>query len=288
MHQWTKIIGSANDDKGMRIAIDSNGYLYITGETKGTFNGGRSSIGDYDIFITKYSNDGNHQWTKIFGSNTEDWARGLAIDNEDNICVTGRTLGVFNGENNIGSEDIFIVKYAGNGDHQWTKVIGSTNVESGRGIAIDSNNNIYITGVTMGSLNGQNNNGGKDIFIIKYSSNGIHQWTKLIGSSLDDWGYAIKILDDSIFITGYTTGSFLSGDNNNGEEDVFIMKYTTDGIHHWTRIFGSVGNECGHGIMIDSTTRLYIIGRTDDSFNNGGTNNGLDDIFITKLFILTE
>ncbi len=47
------------------------------------------------------------------------------------------------------------------------KTLGTNEDDYGRGIAIDNNDSIYITGYTEGDLNGQSNSGGNDAFLIK-------------------------------------------------------------------------------------------------------------------------
>ena len=45
----------------------------------------------------------------------------------------------------------------------------------GRGVTTDSSGNIYVTGETRGNLDGNTNSGGKDIFLVKYNSDGVKQ-----------------------------------------------------------------------------------------------------------------
>ena len=58
----------------------------------------------------------------------------------------------------------------------WTKLIGSSQDETGGHVAIDKDGSVYITGSSTGDLDGQGNKGGADIFISKFDINGRH-WT---------------------------------------------------------------------------------------------------------------
>ena len=58
---------------------------------------------------------------------------------------------------------------------QWTKQLGTSSDDIGRGVTTDPSGNIYVTGETRGNLDGNTNSGGKDIFLVKYNSDGVKQ-----------------------------------------------------------------------------------------------------------------
>ena len=58
---------------------------------------------------------------------------------------------------------------------QWTKQLGTSSVDKGRGVTTDSSDNIYVTGGTDGDLDGNTNSGSVDIFLVKYNSDGVKQ-----------------------------------------------------------------------------------------------------------------
>ena len=89
--------------------------------------------------------------------------------------MTGGTDGDLDGNTNLGSYDIFLVKYNSSGTKQWTKQLGTTSSDYGFGVTTDSSGNIYVTGYTSGNLDGNTSSGGKDIFLVKYDSSGTIQ-----------------------------------------------------------------------------------------------------------------
>ena len=64
---WTKLSGTTDNDQSSGIAVDSTGNIYITGKTGGNLDG-QSNTGFWDIFVTKYSSDGNKLWTILSGT----------------------------------------------------------------------------------------------------------------------------------------------------------------------------------------------------------------------------
>jgi hypothetical protein len=97
------------------------------------------------------------------------------VDSSDNIYVTGSTSGGLDGNTNSGIHDIFLVKYNSSGVKQWTKQLGTSSTDVGNGVTVDSSDNIYVTGLTSGGLDGNTNSGGYDLFLVKYNSDGVLQ-----------------------------------------------------------------------------------------------------------------
>ena len=90
--------------------------------------------------------------------------------------MTGYTKGGLDGNTSSGSADLFVVKYNSSGTKQWTKQLGTSSGESPYGgVAVDSSGNVYAAGYTEGGLDGNTSAGDKDIFLVKYNSDGVKQ-----------------------------------------------------------------------------------------------------------------
>ncbi|MBN2722679.1 MAG: SBBP repeat-containing protein [Deltaproteobacteria bacterium] len=72
--QW----GTVDDEYGHSVAVDGSGNIYVTGYTNGELDS-NTSVGSYDIFLTKYSADGTKQWTQQWGTSGDDAGRGVAV-----------------------------------------------------------------------------------------------------------------------------------------------------------------------------------------------------------------
>ena len=116
---------------------------------------------------------------------------GVTVDSSGNIYVTGNTSGGLDNNTNPSASggtshndkwDFFLVKYNSSGTKQWTQQLGtSVNMISAKGVAVDSSNNIYVTGTTGGGLDNNTHFGSNDIFLVKYNSSGEKQWTQQLG-----------------------------------------------------------------------------------------------------------
>ena len=172
--QWTKQLGTSSDDRGNSVTTDSSGNIYVTGSTRGGLDGNIHS-GNDDIFLVKYNSSGTKQWTKQLGTSSGDWGNGVTTDSSGNIYMTGSTEGGLDGNTHFGEWDIFLVKYNSSGTKQWTKQLGTSSGDYGNDVTTDSSGNIYVTGHTIGELDGNTNSGSYDIFLVKYNSSGIKQ-----------------------------------------------------------------------------------------------------------------
>ena len=123
---WAKRRGGAGADRGLNIALDSNGNIYSTGYFSGTvdFDPGvglaelTSDNSSADIFIAKFDSLGNHLWVKRIGGTGSDRGMNIAIDNNGNVFTSGlfsNTVdfdpgaGTSNFTSNVGN-DMFILK----------------------------------------------------------------------------------------------------------------------------------------------------------------------------------
>jgi len=119
--------------------------------------------------------------------------------------------------------------------HIWSKSFGGSGYDTGRLVAIDSSNDIYLAGefesasIEFGS-NKQKKLGEQDIFLAKFDSNGNHLWSKRFGGNDNDQGYSVSV-DSSGNV--YGTGFFVGDDTdfglcplpNQGGGDIYLIKY---------------------------------------------------------------
>ncbi len=176
-YQWSRRFGGTNWDYSTGIATDSLGNLFVVGEFQGTasFGGGvLSSAGDYDIFVARYSGvNGDHLWSKGFGSTNPDYVEGVAVDGIGNVFVTGSFLGEVDfggGAFTSVGYDIFVVKYSASGEHLWSEQYWGPWTQYAKAIAVSGNSRVAITGDFENSVDfgdGQHtSNGGSDIFLL--------------------------------------------------------------------------------------------------------------------------
>ena len=276
---WTRLIGVTNsrlDTYGRSVVIDDLGFIYLTGFTEGDI-AGQKNTGSVDGFIGKYSKSGEAIWTKLFGDNLTDTTRKMVQGKNGNLYLVGSVGTAMPG---IGTEST-IYCYSPMGDKLWATNFGSSVFDNAEDIAMSPADDLYIVGYTNGDINGIINQGQSDGYIAKFSKDGIHQWTTLIGQLDSDYLTSVAWRDKFIYVTGTTMGKINSNSIQAGSGDIFIAKYSEEGVNIWTRQFGSNKTDYTADITVDKGGNIYLVGYTLGDLN-GIRNNGRSDSFVAK------
>lgn len=256
------------------------------------------------IFISVKAQAPSWEWAKKIGSDGEEKGFCTKTDPSGNVYVAGyfdsqsvQLGGVYYTNFSLlgGTKDIFIVKYNTAGNFLWAKTIGNSEDDYATSIATDNFGNVYVTGnFTSSSLSFAGNAvfnssvGSNDVFVVKYDSLGNFLWARAFGNS--NWEYSNSITSDNsgnVYITGAYRGNLFSGMTNLGLDDVFIIKFDSNGNSVWANSAGGSLNDIAFGITCDVSDNIYVTGRYNSSIFNFGTftlnNSGSGDAYIAKL-----
>ena len=221
---WTRLLGTSSEDRATALVRGGDGAIYVAGYTNGSLHG-EISNGGSDGFLSKYDANGTRLWTKLLGGAAPDQAMALTIGADGAIYVGGYSEGSLHGQTSNGGVDAFISRYDSNGNRVWTKLLGSPSYEAANTITLGSNGNLYLVGYTEGSLDGQSNSGGRDIFISQYLPDSTKVSTRLLGTSAADLAKGVVGTSDGAFyLTGDTSGNLNGQINNGGSSDIFLAK----------------------------------------------------------------
>ena len=211
--QWQRTLGGSNNDidEENTIEVDSSGNVYVGGYTNSSGGNGQSNM-----LLAKYNSSGTLQWQVYQGAVGFKGIEGIALDDSGNVYVVGQSQ-----ENPSWSYySLFVVKYNSSGSFQWQRRLhdDSANTTQGRGITVDSSDNVYVAGYT---------NAGPGAIIAKYNSSGTIQWQRYLTRSSSTGAAEAYDLSvdgsDNLYIAGYS--SIVSA----GGYDAFIAKLPTDG-----------------------------------------------------------
>ncbi len=309
---WAKSSAGSGIEEAYDVTTDNSGNVIMTGYfgspdiTFGTTSITNSAYGGYDIFLVKYDSTGNLIWADSAGSTGNEAAYTISTDNNENIYIAGGYTSSslsFGSEtlSNQGLADIFVTKYNAAGAILWAKCFGGTDNDEAYSISNDNSGNTYLTGyfssntIDFGSITLTNtSSGNSDIFITKLDVNGNVIWARGFGGSSYEAGNSIACDNNTNL---YVTGSFLSSTinpggallNNQGNSDVFILKYSNDGNLIWAKSFGTDAYEEGLSIKTDNSHNIivtgYFLGATlnFDNYTVSNISSGTNDMFLTKL-----
>jgi hypothetical protein len=310
---YSTYLGGSWEDYGYAIAVTQAGQAVITGKTESVNFPSAYPIytyqGSKDVFVTKFKSDGSGLvFSTFLGDVFEEEGRGVAIDSEGKICVTGTTYsehfpttpGAYQ-EIKGGSMDVFVTKFSADGSSLvFSTYLGGTLADYGRGIATDGNNNVYVTGNTKsenfpkpGALY-PTYGGGQDAFVSKFSSSGALLFSTYLGDTNSDDGAAITVSPEGqIYVTGNTNSANFPRHNAlfntiNVTPDAFLTVIRADltGLVFSTFLGGN-GSDYGNGVALDSTGHVYVAGNTYSTVfptHNAlyPANAGKADAFLTK------
>ena len=150
---WAKRRGGSGADRGLNIALDSNGNIYSSGYFSGTVDFDPSlglaeltSAGGTDIFIAKFDSSGNHLWAKRFGGTESDRGMNIAIDSNGNVFTSGYFSNIVDFDSGTGSSnftsnggyDVFILKLDANGNTPAVAAVTAGSLPNSKVAAIPS------------------------------------------------------------------------------------------------------------------------------------------------------
>lgn len=248
---WNRTWTDYNGAKGNAIGLDSLNNTYITGLANSMSN-------SWEVSLLKYDSSGQLQWDRTWGRGglLRDVGEAIQISSTNDIYVAGYTENVHAGE-----RDMFLLKYNNTGDLQWYDVWGGSGYETCYGIAIDTNNNIFVAGHTESWIAE-----GSAMFLLKYNTSGGLEWNRTWGGGIQDGAMGIVVdSSDNIYLGG--TIDF----------DMCLVKFDNAGVWQWNRSGNILGVRYCKGITIDSLDNIYLIGE-------GITSDGISFISASCLF----
>ena len=296
-------LGGPEYDGIYALTTDDDDCIYLAGytespdfpTTEGAFDQSHNG-GPYwepqDCFVTKLSNDGQEiiYSTFIGGSDGAEYVTGMAVDEEGNVYIIGRTSsddfptteGAYNQLYNGGESDCFMTKLSADGTELlYSTYVGGSAYEVPFDITIDSNGDSYVVGYTESpdfpviTLNEQDScytlGGGHDGFIFKLCGNGscLEYSMYLGGDGTYDDAFSLTLDSyERIVVAGYTRSTDFPVvdamyDEINGEGDCFITRLEHDGTFDFSTYLGGSVLDGAYSVAVDSNDDIYIIGITD-------------------------
>ena len=297
-HVWSKRFGTVDAANGWSIAVDPFGNAFLTGVYNGTINFGGANLvsNSFDVCFAKFDPSGAHLQSINYGGAGFDVGLDLAVDSFGNLYATGSFSGTasLGGSSLVsaGFDDVFLAKYDGSLNHQWSQRFGGTSSDSGRALVVNDGGEVWLAASFNGTANFGDGPlaGTNDIALAKYSPTGAHIWSKRFGGGGSDYPYGLAIdTADRIFLTGSHQGGTDFGGGilaSVGLDDIYLAVFSGNGQHAWSATYGVSFNDVGYGVGIDLAGDVALTGSFTSSVNFGGgtlTSAGNDDIFLAKL-----
>ena len=268
-----------SEEKANAIAVDSQGNSYVVGKTGGNLDPNQINTDGADVFLQKFDAAGQLIFTRMLGSADDASGFAVTVDGSDNVYVAGQTFSLLDSSGFGGGYDAFVTKFDNTGQEEFTRQLAPFADDGAFGLAVDTSDNVFITGFARGSVGGETHNGGSDAYVTKIDSTGSTVFNVQFGDSGEEVGNAITVDSSGNF---YVAGT----DDGNG----FLRKYDGSGsTASLTYDFdlGSLGTDGSvQGVTLDSAGDVLITGSTSNTAlattvinaHSGGT-----DAFVFKV-----
>ena len=331
---WVKTYGGSRDDRGYGVHTSGGGPI-VTGVFRSSnldFGGGPVGVGDTDtdIFVLSLDMLGDYQNSMTISSDEscDESSRDIYVGplynsahhitgfHTSNCTIDfGGSIGELSSFG--GGQDILMVRIGNNNlPPGCVYAAGGSGNDRGLSVTVDSNENIYVTGIFRNTATfnrhplGQTavtatSQGGSDMFVVKLNSSCELQWVYTAGGSENEFGYGIDVdRFDNVYATGVfkSTVDFGGGSvtASGGDFDAFTLKLNSSGVFQWVRTFGdNPGDESANDVAAfqyyqtgqpccqTNYDNLITVGDFNGTvdFGNGNvtSNSSSADMFILKL-----
>ncbi len=276
--EFTVGMGCCKTDKMVIAGFTSSQDIPVT---PGAFQ--NTHAGALDIFIAVFDSSGNNLWATYYGGTATDDAHAANFDSKGNVLIGGESFsndfpvspGAYQPVN-IGSSDVYVLKFDSLGNRLWGTLMGGTANEDINGIAADTAGFIYVSGFSqssdfpiVGNAFQPLKKASRDAILIRFTPGGMPVWSTYFGGDSTDIARALTITPDRfILICGETySGDFPIVGNafqptKSGGADVFYAAFDTSGTPLFSSYRGGNGLDVALGISCDTNYRVTICGLT--------------------------
>lgn len=304
---WTHGIQIGGVDKEAITVMTGNdaGEIYIGGIYDGSFEWDGMEVisnGQDDLFLGCLDGSSlDWKWKITSGSSLDDAWSDIKVDREGNLICAGvywveMELGEVKLENQVGGKSIFLAKINPNGQVLWARSFDGTALKEMRGIDIDGDGNIFLSGYFREQLllDGitLTARGDTDAFVAKLDSNGISQWARSFGGRKDTRGIEVGVMEEGkLAFVGYYNDTTYFDDQSlpakTFDRDLFVTQLDSTGQVLWAKRAGGVFDEEPFDLNIDAEDNIWITGyvvgvlTVADGFSTQST-NATSDLLILK------
>ena len=282
---WGQQLGGTGPQDAYHIVISELDEIFICGRIAGTSYMGTTSgvpqflnsSGNIRGYLSKFDTNGELIWTNLVDGTSYTWPFSLAIDNNNDVMMTGSFVETANFGNGVTTTsfhqlDLFVAKYSKNGTCLWAFSEGGYNADWAYDIAVDGNGNFAIAGSFDDTLNLSGNTliakGNGDAIVAFYDSLGVLQWFDHTGGystqtvTSDAASKLIFDLNDNLWVTGYYQDTMIFNTDtliSLGYEDIYMVQYDGSGNVFQTKsLGGSALHDQPSDIAIDNVNNILL------------------------------
>ena len=297
--EWVITLGSVYNDSGVKLTVDSEGFVIAIGSFKGTITLGQVSnvsnnltlsSADQACYVAKYNKVGVLQWAfAITNPGNSIQPQSITTDIYNNIYIVYETPG---------ATTFTLEKRDADGNYLNDLTVSVPTQRFLLDVQVDKYQNIYICGSFSGTINfgpfTLTTSNSSDSFLAKLDFNFDFTWAKNFSSPTFSRIYSLAILgDEYIYFTGLFQTSIDFGEislSAVGTLDSFLAKVdVADGTCVWAEsLAGSSSTLFGtNSVTLDPKGNFLVTGSFNGTLELQGTSitsfPANYDIFVIKM-----
>jgi hypothetical protein len=289
-----KAFGTGNYNiSDLKIACDNKNNIYISGSYRGNVTFGQFEISSlyadrYDIFLAKLNSNFEWEWVQSFKGDQNDAVRGLKVDHNFDIVITGiyrnnlniDTINIaayYLGSNQyyISETNIFVAKLNSDGKVKWVNTAGAQGGNSVSSLLINKHNEIVICGRINSWVHFDTIliNSRSGLYVAVVSPDGI--WKNVLAKEGNhSWNSANNITVDKnedYYITGHyrsTTADFAFGKDTfrtmSNYDQVYVTKFKIKKPREFEWVWAvnglATGDSYGYNLAVNENLDLITSG----------------------------
>ena len=291
---WKKSFGYSGHDHSYNLIATQdggyffNGFLDVTasngmGNDKKSSSASRHGVGEF--WCHKLDANGNIQWRRYFGGTNNDRSYDAIQTRDGNFLVVGTSESDdVDVKNPKGNYDVWVVMVSASGEMLWENSYGGSLVDEASKVIQDSYGHFRIIGNTHSSDQDiTHSKGESDTWQITLDPSGRLVGSYNFGGSEFDRGTAMREWQwGSILLTGYSRSSDGDFENNNGENDIFLMYFPSNGTAKKTMTLGAEGQDFAHDLLVQTDGSVFLVGQSFSKNPPFEKNKGNGDILMAR------
>ena len=242
---WSKRIGGAEGDNAASLAACPDGNFVTVGSTRSFGHG------DSDVWLIKFTADGDTLWTRTFGGTGHDEGRAVAVDGSGNIFISAMS-------HNPYSPDFYMLELAPNASTTWIRTYGTSGWDEGYGLTLLGDQAVFVGYRYVGAGRAH------DMCAVSMKADGDTLWTGHYGTSLNEYAYGAATTHDGYLL--------LAGEqrvSGSSPKDAVAAKVDNSGHQVWLDLFSHDNSEIFYAAAETRSGYYLFVGFTN-SFGNGG------------------
>lgn len=279
-------LGSTQPEESRGVAWTGDGVVvasWFTGRLdfdQGDGVSARTSLGGQDIGVAKYTSTGAFQWVLQIGGPGTEVPAAVAATPDGGVVVAGyASTGASCGSSALaarGGRDILIAKISAAGSCQWANMVGGSDDDEARAVAVDADGSVIVAGLFRGSADFDPSGGsallvsrgGSDAFVARYAADGSLVGVSQGGGPEDDLFAAVMVADGGdVTVAGEIRGSTTFGSAGSplvllsvGGADAVIARYTALLGLRWAERVGGAGEDRATALAADPNGNILVAG----------------------------